>query len=188
MLSTLDSDVMIDTTNAQSAHHSHEIMKPQSVLTYNKSTAGVDKHDQMASYYPLKRKPIKWWKKLFFWSFQMGLVNAYKLYKLSNPSDSISFLKYMMTIAKTLPTLRDGSDDPAAANEPQRFMDGDHFPLRIRPTEGKAKPTRRCIHCSSKPGPDGKKPRKETSWLCQECQVPLCIECFKSYHRPHSRV
>ena len=61
-----------------------------------------------------------------------------------------------MTIAKTLPSLRNVSDSPAAANEPRRHLEGDHFPLRIQPTYGKAKPTRRCFHCPSTPGTDGK--------------------------------
>ena len=60
ILSTLDSDIMVDTTNHRSAYHNHEVMKPQSVVTYNGSKAGVDKHDQLTSYYPLERKSIKW--------------------------------------------------------------------------------------------------------------------------------
>ena len=69
-LSTLDSDMMVDTTtNAKSVHHDHEVLTSKSVVSYNKSKAGDDKHDQMASYYPFKRKSVKWWKKLFFGYF-----------------------------------------------------------------------------------------------------------------------
>ena len=52
-LSSVDADVMIDTTNPRSRFHDHQVMKPQTVLTYNSNKAGVDKHDQMASYYPM---------------------------------------------------------------------------------------------------------------------------------------
>jgi hypothetical protein len=34
----------------------------------------------MISYYPMKRKQLKWWKKLFFHMFVMAIVNAYILY------------------------------------------------------------------------------------------------------------
>ena len=64
---------MVDTTNAKSFHHDHEVLKPKSVVTYDKSKAGVDKHDQMASYnYSLKRKSVKWWKKVFFLAISAG--------------------------------------------------------------------------------------------------------------------
>lgn len=139
MLSTIVSNTMVNTSNPRSAYHDHEVMKPQSVVTYNKSKAGVDKHDQIASYYPLQRKTLKWWKKMFFWLFQMGVVNAYKLYTLSirNTSDGMSFVTYMITIAKTLPSLKEDVPTPPAANEPRRRLQGDHFPLRIPPTDGK---------------------------------------------------
>ena len=189
-LSTIDNDVMVDTTNARSGHHDHEVMKPQSVVTYNRSKAGVDKHDQLASYYPFQRKTLKWWKKMFFWLFQMGLVNAHKLFLISNPISKMTFSKYLTIIANTLPSLplNENIPIPPAANEPRRCNHGDHFPKRIPPNGTKTNPTRRCTHCSDKPGPEGKKPRKETSWKCHECDIPLCVECFRPYHRPNARV
>jgi hypothetical protein len=35
----------------------------------------------MISYYPMKRKQLKWWKKLFFHMFVMAVVNAFILYR-----------------------------------------------------------------------------------------------------------
>jgi hypothetical protein len=40
--------------------------KPDAILDYNLNKTGVDRDDQMVSYYPMKRKQLKWWKKLFF--------------------------------------------------------------------------------------------------------------------------
>jgi len=40
--------------------------KPDAILDYNLNKTCVDRNDQMISYYPLKRKQLKWWKKLFF--------------------------------------------------------------------------------------------------------------------------
>jgi hypothetical protein len=39
---------------------------PTTVLDYNKYKTGVDRSDQMLSYYSFERKMIKWWKKLSF--------------------------------------------------------------------------------------------------------------------------
>jgi hypothetical protein len=46
------------------------------VLNYNKYKTGVDRSDQMLSYYSFSRKTIKWWKKLFFHLFDLAMVNS----------------------------------------------------------------------------------------------------------------
>lgn len=40
--------------------------KPVAIIDYNKNKTGVDHRDQLITYYPLKRKTLKWWKKMFF--------------------------------------------------------------------------------------------------------------------------
>ena len=40
-------------------------------------TAGVDRIDQMISYYPTVRKSCKWVKKLFFWFLELAIHNAH---------------------------------------------------------------------------------------------------------------
>jgi hypothetical protein len=51
--------------------------KPDAILDNNLNKTGVDRNDQMISYYPMKRKQLMWWKKLFFHMFVMAVVNAY---------------------------------------------------------------------------------------------------------------
>ncbi|XP_067945022.1 piggyBac transposable element-derived protein 4-like [Watersipora subatra] len=58
-LSTVDEDAMINTNTQGPRYGNHETLKPASVVTYNKNKAGVDKHDQMASYYPFIRRQMK---------------------------------------------------------------------------------------------------------------------------------
>ena len=131
-LSTVDADVMIDTTNPRSRFHDHQVMKPQTVLTYNSNKAGVDKHDQMASYYPMCRKSLKWWKKLFFWLYVMGVVNSFKLCKFSNPTSKLRLSQYIITLAKKLlkeAGIEERNQPPNAAAEPRRHVTGNHFPI-----------------------------------------------------------
>ncbi|KAG8238020.1 hypothetical protein J437_LFUL014988 [Ladona fulva] len=40
------------------------VMKPKSVLAYNKAKKGVDVSDQMSSYCTCIRRTLKWYKKL----------------------------------------------------------------------------------------------------------------------------
>jgi hypothetical protein len=58
----------------------HQKTKPSAVLDYNKYNIGVDKSDQMLSYYSFQRNSVKWWKKLFFHLFNLALVNAHILH------------------------------------------------------------------------------------------------------------
>ena len=48
--------------------------KPDAILDHNLNKTGVDRNDQMISYYPMKRKQLKWWKKPFFHMFVMAIV------------------------------------------------------------------------------------------------------------------
>jgi len=56
-------------------------MKPSAMLDYNKYKTGVDRSDQMLSYYSFERKTIKWWKKLFFRLVDLVVVNSHILHK-----------------------------------------------------------------------------------------------------------
>lgn len=128
-----------------------------------------------------------WRSKLFFYFFQMGMVNSYILSKSLHPRIRLTLMQYMIEIVTDLAGAVDGEPSvPAAAMEPRRNRAGDPFPLRIPPTEKKAHPTKQCAQCSDKPSADGKRPRKET-WLSKECKVPLCPDCFYPYHRPHAQ-
>jgi hypothetical protein len=72
-----------ETVEAPSSRGTHKI-KPTTVLDYNKYKTGVDRSDQMLSYYSLERKTIKWWKKLFFHLFDLAIVNAHILHTKTN--------------------------------------------------------------------------------------------------------
>ena len=55
--------------------------KPEVVQVYNDHMLGVDKMDQLASYYAFLRKSVKWWRKVLFWLLEVSVVNSYIVYK-----------------------------------------------------------------------------------------------------------
>lgn len=55
--------------------------KPTVIADYNKYMLGVDKLDQLTSYYSFLHKSVKWWRKVFFWILEVAVVNSYILYK-----------------------------------------------------------------------------------------------------------
>lgn len=47
----------------------------------NKFMLGVDKLDQLMSYYSFLHKSVKWWRKIFFWCLEVVVINAYIIYQ-----------------------------------------------------------------------------------------------------------
>lgn len=160
--------------------------KPVAVVDYNKNKVGVDRGDQLLSYYPFQRKSLKWWKKVFFHLFITAIVNSFLLYrKVKNDTKPMPLVKYMETIAEDL-ALQGGAPEGGEhrmTNEAGRLT-GRHFPVHIPPTPKREKPTRVCHVCSEKAKRvTGKAARKETSYYCADCGVSLCVTpCFQIFH------
>jgi len=81
LLTTAHEDELVEAPSSRGAHSK---IKPAVVLDYNKNKTGVDRSDQMLSYYTFSRKRVKWWKKLFFHLLYLAVVNAHILYKKSS--------------------------------------------------------------------------------------------------------
>ena len=62
-------DELVEASSLKWAYHK---IKPTIVLDCSKYKTGVDRSDQILSYYSFERKTIKWWKKLFFHVFDMA--------------------------------------------------------------------------------------------------------------------
>ena len=88
-LTTAHEDVLVA---APSSRGAHQKMKPSAVLDYNKYKTGVDRSDQMLSYYSFERKTIKWWKKLFFCLFDLVEVNSHILHTKTSKKKVGNFL------------------------------------------------------------------------------------------------
>ena len=68
MLSTVYDDSMITKSRRtrQAKGGREEIRKPVMVEEYNKFMGGVDKSDQLMSYYGFSHTTVKWWRRAFF--------------------------------------------------------------------------------------------------------------------------
>ena len=121
----------------------HQTSKPAAVVRYNKNKAGVDRADQMASYYPMYRKTVKWWKKVFFGLFTMALINICKYRNMKN-GRTTKLSTFLTELAKDLAECTNDEERvalPPAAAEPRRHQPGMHFPVRHPPTAAKQHPT-----------------------------------------------
>ena len=183
-LTTAHEDVLVEAPLSRGAHRK---IKPAAVLAYNKYKTGVDRSDQMLSYYSFERKTIKWWKKLFFHLFDLAVVNAHILYnKASNKQMSLEIFyekvaEGLLASACTEIQVQGQSSSPAG-----RLVGRDHFLYRIPATHTKleGKSQRSCRVCAERSKRQtGKSVKKCTTMYCRKCDVGLCIgQCFEVFH------
>lgn len=143
--------------------------KPEMVVEYNKHMSGVDRADQMTSYYSTPRKTIRWYMKVFFHLLDLCLWNGnYLLNKINKKK--ISYLAYREHIIRKFLLVE-------SRNKKSNVAAGiNHFPHR----EDKRK---RCRLCSQQ------KKRSMTWYSCLVCKdnkgnpVGLCPSpCFGIWH------
>ncbi|CAK9827479.1 PiggyBac transposable element-derived protein 4 [Anthophora retusa] len=145
---------------------------------------GVDRHDQFLASFPLMRKSVKGYKKMFFYMVDIAICNAYVLYfKLPNPTKQ-SIVNFRLNIAEDMlynlslpnyPTRGRPSQNECPTRLQAKHWA--HFPEHIPSTEKKKIPTKRCRVCLKH------NIRSETTWQCKKCLVALHVpKCFEIFH------
>lgn len=79
MLSTIHTNEMV---TLQLKHKEIKQIKPKVVGDYNFGMKGVDLSDQIAQSYPVTRKTLKWFKKIFFYLLDMTVINSLSVHKV----------------------------------------------------------------------------------------------------------
>ena len=161
--------------------------KPSIVELYNINMGGVDLNDQLCSYYRTGRASHKWWRYVLWYLLNISLTNAWILWKNSvhvpTPTRSFDHMKFRLQVAGSLRggfTSRRYAKGRGAAADVARpvAMTQGHALIKIR---GR---TRVCSLCSrmGRTTPGGRK--KETAYMFQACNVPLCRlnDCFRRFH------
>ena len=152
--------------------------KPEVVHQYNKYMLGVDRLDQRMSYYHFVRKSVKWWRKVFFWSEEAAMVNAYIIYTLHTDAQrKLTHKEFRREVIMSLCEEQRQSRSchmPRRQDETLERLRGSHFPQTA--------PSRRdCRICSRRRQGE----RHLTTTVCGNCsdRPHLCIgECFRRYH------
>ena len=71
------------------------------VELYTKNMGGVDRADQLAQYYKILHRSLKWWKKVFYFLIELSFWNSYILYAAATEKPLISG-KYCLAVVHSL--------------------------------------------------------------------------------------
>ena len=81
LCSTIHKGCMVD-TGKKTRDTQEPILKPDVVLDYNKHMGNVDRSDQLVQYLAMRRRTLKWYKKVLFHMMDLCTVQAYIIYKM----------------------------------------------------------------------------------------------------------
>ncbi|KAJ8938228.1 hypothetical protein NQ314_011557 [Rhamnusium bicolor] len=141
----------------------------------------VDRSDMMLSSTECVRRTVKWYKKVFLHLLDIAIFNSHALYQTSI-GNKISLQAFQMKVIDQI--LEKYHSQIYSHQTGRKCSQGDnplrltarHFPSQVPPTEKKKEAQKRCT--CAKMGH-----RKDTRYMCAECNVPLClINCFERYH------
>ena len=160
-----------------------EVVKPQAIEQYNYFMGGVDKADQLLSYYGFSHRTAKWWRRAFFHLIEVAVVNAFILYRQSTQvGTKLTHERFRVELAKQL-LLQAGIDTASIPRRPslppQARLCERHFLERVPLTSTGRQSQLDCCVCSRRNG----RGRKTTTYRCKQCLVALCVvPCFELYH------
>jgi len=143
--------------------------KPNMIKDYVQNMRGVDRGDQMSSYYNFDHRSVKWWKRILFSLMETSILNSFILYKNVTKMNT-SFLSYREYIIYELWN-----------DHKKKLVQLTQSPLveaRLNQSHEISKRERRnCFVCSTT------EERKTTSFYCVQCKKNVHPEkCFKILH------
>ena len=153
---------------------------PPIISSYNRYMGGVDKNDQMKSYYGINVSGKKWWTRVFFDLIDRAIFNSKVLYDESLHTTRKSLKDFKVDLSKLLVGSfcsrrkrgRSSLDAPQA-----KFVER-HFPAFLPVNDKGRRMERRCVICSAA------NIKKKTSYCCPVCDVGLCAApCFRMFHQ-----
>ena len=158
--------------------------KPRVVADYNQYMLGVDKMDQLVSYYSFLHKSVKWWRKVFCWTLEVATVNSYILYKEQAKQQAVrpmAHLAYRRLLIDVLSEpLRSGAT-PRLRTGPRRSQTIEHL-QPVKHFLHKVQKRKDCVVCSNR---EEGGVRHLTLYVCKTCtsNPALCpSQCFEKYH------
>lgn len=165
-----------------SMHHTIEIDQdnnlPEIIAYYNSTKNGVDGLDRMCNTYSCIRRTKRWPMVLFYRIIDICAVNAFIFYQSQTVHEDFRRLDYLKRVAMELLSAhvkrrfyntRISRDLRSGIKRVFKIVDEE---VRDDPSTSRMEQRKTCIICPSKK-------KKRTSYLCNQCKKPACLDCLK---------
>ena len=184
-LSTIHGNEMVSIPPRRSENQ--PVSKPMLIVDYNRYMNGVDRCDQLLTYYALNRRSTKWWKKVFFRLLDLCIINSMVLYFSMFPEKGAkrqAHKQFRMELAHELvqPLLDRNAESDSLRTPCGRPCNSDEVRLKGKHFAISQQPRRRCVVCAYQKGESGKLQNKKTVNFCPKCNKYVCKDCFEFYH------
>ena len=189
----LDEDVTVKRKNADGSRV--DVPCPPLLPDYQQYMRGVDRGDQLVTYYNLSRRSKKWWKQCFSHLVECSLLNSYVLDGLAFPqrhsqkgANERDFLSFRLDVATGLIGSFHSMKRPGRPRSGE-YSDVARMDLQLGHWPVGTKRKAECVVCCKKRTKlhlPRSECRHESRVICSHCDVHLCIDeqrkCFMKYH------
>lgn len=155
--------------------------KPNEIVDYNNFMCGIDRSDQMISYYSCPRKTARWYKKVLFHLLDITIWNSYFVYK-KRFDVNVSYKQFRDLLIKNfigLPNQTTALELFKHKKKPKDAPENNRYAEKITLPQNFKRQTyfKNCNQCYKN------KTRKQTSFQCKSCGTLLCPrKCFEEWH------
>ena len=166
---------------------------PPVLPDYQTYMRGVDRGDQLQTYYNIGRHSTKWWKRVFFYLVECAILNSYvmdghlrNVEHTQRGRKKRDVLQFRLELASELIGGFSSRKSPgrSCSTELERLNGSlGHWPVHVKNKLD-------CVVCSAiicKKHLPRSKNRHESRIQCSHCKVHLCVapgrDCFLKYHK-----
>uniref|UniRef100_A0A1Y1N5A9 PiggyBac transposable element-derived protein domain-containing protein n=1 Tax=Photinus pyralis TaxID=7054 RepID=A0A1Y1N5A9_PHOPY len=100
MISTMHENKMVS-LEKKDRTTGEPVKKPLCIVNYNERMGAIDRADMMLSSLECMRKSLKWYKKIFFHTIDLLLLNSHAMFLLKR-SDKVPFAKFQLAVIQQL--------------------------------------------------------------------------------------
>jgi hypothetical protein len=159
-----------------------KVPAPAQAISYQQNYGGVDKADQLRSYFTMSRKSNRWFFQILFFLVDICRVNAFICFRQANPGKKVTHAKFVMDLAEAL--IAGFTEDGRRASQDTRLLNVPN--TRHGHVNMGADHSKSCVGClqqTREEGPTGQPKRvHRTVYGCLVCNKHMCLECFQVSH------
>lgn len=159
-----------------------DIEKPRVADVYTAYMGGVDRANQLRSFYFAGYSSRKWYRYIFWFLFNLAVCNAFVLesfHRTTHGQRKRAMINFRLDLAKQLIDGFSQRQRKRRSQEPQQHSVTREAHVSVHVGGRK----RMCLQCSKAGRRTPKGYKVETSFECNLCKVALCrTTCHNSYH------